>query len=91
MSNTMAEERVRAAFGVGHDSLWMMPWFGYLVAMMCGAAVFQEGTMHVATAVFGLPLAFAVGWTSRRVVAGVGVIAWALLIAAGFAIGAYGV
>ena len=88
MSDTMDEERIRAAFGIGHDSLWMMPWFGYLVALMCGAAIFQEGTMHVATAVIGLPLAFAVGWISRGV--GVGVVAWVLLIAAGFVVGAYG-
>lgn len=90
MSDIKAEERVRAAFGVDRDSMWMMPWLGYLVAMMCGAALFHDGSMQVATAVIGLPLSFATGWVSRRGTAA-GVIAWGLLVAAGFAAGAFAV
>lgn len=89
MTENGTRERARTTFGIEKESVWIVPWVGYLIAMMCGAVIFSDGVMDVAAAVIGLPVAFAVGWAARYGTAPV-VLAWVRLLAAGFAAGVFG-
>ena len=80
-------ENLKTLIGVARDwARWMVPWSGYVLALLAGRAIGGESTVQISDLGVAVPLAWLAAWIERRHEPA-GTVLGALLLGAGLIVG----